>query len=137
MPLLGHENVRHATLLFCAESVNVRTTGVEEKDKKMNTDAFKVLNAYVTDSAILLGTTSWQGVYRFETIVFNRVGTVEKTGGQISSGDKLLLDESAELPMVKGRIMELLNQYIPDNSVQRTLLFMLGEPLDKQLSTGC
>ena len=39
--------------------------------------------------------------------------------------------------MVKGRIMELLNQYIPDNSVQRTLLFMLGEPLDKQLSTGC
>ncbi len=24
MPSIGHENVRHATLLFCAESVNVR-----------------------------------------------------------------------------------------------------------------
>ena len=115
----------------------MRTTGVEEKDKKMNNDAFKVLNAYVTDSSILLDTTSWQGVHRFETIVFNQLGTEEKIGGAISFCDKLLLDESAELPMVKGRIIELLNQYIPDNSVQRTLLFMLGEPLDKQLSTGC
>ena len=30
MPLLGHENVRHATLLFCAEGVIVRTTGAGE-----------------------------------------------------------------------------------------------------------
>ena len=31
MPLLGRENVRHATLLFRAEGVNVQTTGVEER----------------------------------------------------------------------------------------------------------
>ena len=33
MPCIKHENVRHATLLFCAEGVNVRTTGVEGKGK--------------------------------------------------------------------------------------------------------
>ena len=31
MPSMGHENVRHATLLFCAEGVNVRVTGAGEK----------------------------------------------------------------------------------------------------------
>ena len=32
MPPLRHENVRHATLLFCAEGVNVQlSTGVEEE----------------------------------------------------------------------------------------------------------
>ena len=30
MPSLERENVRHATLLFCAEGVNVRTTGAGE-----------------------------------------------------------------------------------------------------------
>ena len=28
MPPLEHDDVRHATLLFCAEGVNVRTMGV-------------------------------------------------------------------------------------------------------------
>ena len=32
MPSIGRENVRHATLLSCAEGVNVQTTGVGEKD---------------------------------------------------------------------------------------------------------
>ena len=36
MPLLRRENVRHATLLFCAEGVNVRTTGAEERAKQMD-----------------------------------------------------------------------------------------------------
>ena len=31
MPSVRRENVRHATLLFCAEGVTVRTIGVEEK----------------------------------------------------------------------------------------------------------
>ena len=35
MPHIRHENVRHATLLFCAEGVNVRTTGAGEKEEKM------------------------------------------------------------------------------------------------------
>ena len=34
MPSVGRENVRHATLLFCAEGVNVRTEGVEDKRGK-------------------------------------------------------------------------------------------------------
>ena len=33
---MGHENVRHATLLFCAEGVNVRTTGAGEKEETMS-----------------------------------------------------------------------------------------------------
>ena len=37
MPLLGHENVRHATLLYRAKGVTVRTSGagvrVKESDK--------------------------------------------------------------------------------------------------------
>ena len=36
MPLLGRENVRHATLLFCAEGVTVRTTGAGEGNKEMH-----------------------------------------------------------------------------------------------------
>ena len=35
MPHIRHENVRHATLLFCAEGVNVRTTGAGERRKEM------------------------------------------------------------------------------------------------------
>ena len=38
MPSTGYENVRHATLLFCAEGVNVRTTGVERKGKEKMSD---------------------------------------------------------------------------------------------------
>ena len=34
MPLERRENVRHATLLFCAGGVNVRTRGVEREEKK-------------------------------------------------------------------------------------------------------
>ena len=32
MPCMRRENVRHATLLFCAGSVNVRTNGAGEED---------------------------------------------------------------------------------------------------------
>ena len=32
MPSRWRENVRHATLLFCVEGVNVRTTGAGEKE---------------------------------------------------------------------------------------------------------
>ena len=36
MPCMRRENVRHATLLFCAKGVNVRTTGAEKRLKKQN-----------------------------------------------------------------------------------------------------
>ena len=35
MPCMRRENVRHATLLFCAEGVNVRTIGAGEGRKQM------------------------------------------------------------------------------------------------------
>jgi len=33
MPSIGHENVRHATLLFCAKGVNVQTNQARGKGK--------------------------------------------------------------------------------------------------------
>ena len=46
MPSVGHENVRHATLLFRAEGVNVRTkVGVGEKDHLMTAEELKKLQA--------------------------------------------------------------------------------------------
>ena len=50
MPLLGHENVRHATLLFCAEGVIVQTeTGAGERrtTMSMNPSDLKVVVGYV------------------------------------------------------------------------------------------
>ena len=40
MPSMGHENARHATLLFCAEGDNVRTTGARG-GKKIDDDDSK------------------------------------------------------------------------------------------------
>ena len=35
MPFLRRENVRHATLLFCAKSVNVQTIGAEKELRRV------------------------------------------------------------------------------------------------------
>ena len=34
MPFLKRENVRHATLLFCAKSANVQGNGAEKRERK-------------------------------------------------------------------------------------------------------
>ena len=47
MPYSRHENARHATLLFCAEGVNVRITGAEEDEI---TDDRKKKDVYIADS---------------------------------------------------------------------------------------
>ena len=53
MPLKRRENVRHATLLFCAESVNVQTTGAGERWKtEMNYSVVKVSKVYQEIRAI-------------------------------------------------------------------------------------
>ncbi len=54
MPCIRHENVRHATLLFCAEGVNVRTTGAggrtaEKMDDKFCKKLIKVVLSRFTE----------------------------------------------------------------------------------------
>ena len=38
MPFLRRDDVRHATLLFCAEGVNVQTTGAGERKEDGHRD---------------------------------------------------------------------------------------------------
>lgn len=88
-------------------------------------DNSRILEACLLDTAILLKTVDWKSIHQFDVIVFYVPGTIGVCGHQISSGDKLQLNNEDSLVAVTERIKVLLKQYVPAESIPDKLLFAI------------